>query len=149
RSTGHDADDVAEADEVELTRAILAERGEVRAGPAGDALEPHHLAVAVAERGEVVAVGVAEEVPAAQPRDRVAAVDEAADDRSPAAQRRRAAVRVLEDRRRVVRGPREPHRAEHVRALVGRPAVVLAARARRGLEVDLLPVVLPDVADPE
>src|SRR5690606_22289149 len=96
---------------------------------------------ALARRGGPDRAGapVAVEVDAHQRRDGLAAIDVAACDRAAA----RPAVAVLCDRH---------HRlgcgllaGVDLRAFIRAPAVVLAAGAVCGLEVDLFPLVLPDV----
>src|SRR5690606_15820480 len=119
---------------------VLAERRDVEAG--------------LQERLDVPAVGgrsgpdpathvVREHVPARERRRSRAAVDVAAADRAAPV----AAVGIAEDRQDHAGLVAAVARLVATVALHDVPAVVLAARRRRGLEVHLLEGVLPDVGD--
>src|SRR4029450_5259349 len=135
-------DPAEQRERIDLAGGVLGERHQlVDVGVEGALLG--HLAIAHPQSPDVALAVVAEEVRAPETRDRRAPVDDAASDRAALVvggleHREHAAIRVAAAR-------------EGVRRLHLVPAEVRPPSATgRGLKlVDLLPLVLADVADPE
>src|SRR5690606_8260476 len=141
---GHDAPHgaILEGGHVDLAGRVLGERGDRQARLRQQFAGPLAFGVPL-HAPELAGTDVGIQVLAVERRGSRAAIDVAADDGAT------LSMAVLDDRRHQTGRVAALGRAEAVVALHDRPTVILAAGAGGRLEVDLFPVILPDVGNVE